>query len=108
MKLVLLCILSLVKSQGGNPDGEMESPFQALQQKIFGYAKELSRQKEDPTVRKLKQGLLPSYFPKSQREAAEKMRAERKKSGELMRLIDSVYRFCVYPTNEVSAFSYCS
>lgn len=79
-----------------------------MQNKIYDYAKELSRQKEDPTVRRLKQGMLPSYFPKSQREAAEKMRKERKKDGVLLRMIDSVYRFCVYPVGEVSSVSYCA
>ena len=52
--------------------------------------------------------MLPSFFPKSQREAAEKLRKERKKAGVLVRSIDKVYRMCMYPIGDVSAISYCS
>jgi len=94
-------------SKAESKQEEELSGFQSLIKMISTYSDDFMHHRDPPELRKLRQGVLSSAFPKSRRDLAKLNIYEKRSDGSLTRYFDEPWRFCIYPFAEVNIMTFC-
>jgi len=65
------------------------------------------RNREDPEIRRVKQGVLNNAFPKARRDLAKAAILEKRNQGTLTKMIVKPFHFCIYPYSEINVMGWC-